>query len=147
MHTRTPGHDVAEELRASVSSFVRAVRACVDEVPPLRAETLRALREDGPQTMAALAAARGTSHQNISRVIGEMEELGLVGRTRNPSDGRGFLVGITEAGRELIDTEEQARRTAIDAAITGALTPDEQAALARVPHLLDRLCQALPGRA
>ncbi|WP_425955625.1 MarR family winged helix-turn-helix transcriptional regulator [Xylanimonas sp. McL0601] len=135
--------DLAEALRTAVSRFVRAVRQRADSLPPSRAETLRHLQTAGPQTMAELAVARDVSHQSVSRMVGELERLGLVARRPNPADARGFLIALTAEGRLELGADQTARRSLIGAAILTALDDDERAMLATVPALLDRLVDAL----
>jgi DNA-binding MarR family transcriptional regulator len=96
--------------------------------------------------MAALAADRGVSHQTVSRMVGELEQLGLVTRSPNPDDARGFLIAISDQGRADLEADQRARRDRIGAAITAVLTPAEQQALARLPELLNRLSQEIIGR-
>jgi DNA-binding MarR family transcriptional regulator len=137
---------LSESLRRSVGGFVRATRSRADVLPRSRAETLGQLAGSGPQSMAALAADRGVSHQTVSRMVGELEQLGLVTRSPNPDDARGFLIAISDQGRADLEADQRARRDRIGAAITAVLTPAEQQALARLPELLNRLSQEIIGR-
>jgi DNA-binding MarR family transcriptional regulator len=135
--------NLAEELRASVSRFVRTTRQHADVLPVSRAETLRHLRIEGPQTMAALAVSRNVSHQSVSRMVGELEKLGLVVRGENPADARGFVIALSEAGRQRLDEDMDHRRTIIAAAIDTGLSRAERNALAQLPAILDRLAERL----
>ncbi|MDP9829501.1 MarR family winged helix-turn-helix transcriptional regulator [Kineosporia succinea] len=137
--------DLSQALRLSISTFVRATRAQADALPASRSETLRELARSGPQPMAALAAGRGVSHQTVSRMVGELEQLGLVTRAPNPTDARGFLIAISPHGQAALDADQQARHHRISAAITTALTPSERQTLAQLPGLLDRLTEAMTG--
>jgi DNA-binding MarR family transcriptional regulator len=135
--------DVAEALRKSISRFVRSVRQRADTLPPGRAEILRHLRTDGPQTMAALATTRGVSHQSVSRTIGELERLELTRRRPNPADGRAFLIELTPTGRRVLADDEDARRRLIASTIDEVLDDEERKVLQQVPALLDRISAAL----
>nr|WP_269809815.1 MarR family transcriptional regulator [Kineosporia rhizophila] len=130
-------------MRQSVGAFVRATRSRADTLPPSRSETLGLLARSGPQSMAELAAGRGVSHQTVSRMVTELEQLGLLGRSPNPEDARGYLIAISDRGRSALEADRQARRDRIGAAISAVLTPAERKVLAQVPGLLDRLSQEI----
>jgi DNA-binding MarR family transcriptional regulator len=130
---------LAEQLRSAVGRFVRATRARADTMPASRAETLRRLDREGPQTIADLARFRGVTHQAVSRAVAELERLGLVERAANPHDARGFVLALSDAGRAAVESDRLARGEVIADAIRSALTPDDRRALARVPALLDAL--------
>ncbi|GAA3744610.1 MarR family winged helix-turn-helix transcriptional regulator [Streptomyces tremellae] len=134
--------DIAERLRQSIGRFVRVVRARADTVPPLQATALGTLDREGPQTIAALAAAHRLKHQSMSRTVRELETLGLVSRSRSPHDGRSFLIALTPAGAEALAGDRRTRRRWVAETITERLTPDERRALLAVPELLDRLSEA-----
>jgi DNA-binding MarR family transcriptional regulator len=132
--------DMSESLRAAISRFVRATRAGSDSIPRARAEILGQLERGGPQPIAALAEQRGVAHQSVSKAVGELERLGHVSRSPNPDDGRGFVIAISDKGREVLLNERNARRNLIARAVAG-LPPLEQSLLACVPELLGHLSQ------
>lgn len=139
----TPGtrehEDIAERLRQAIGRFVRTTRAHAGTLPPTRSEALGALQREGPQTIARLAVARGVKHQSMSRIVGELEALGLVGRQANPGDGRAYLITLTDEGAATLDADRQARRRWMAHAIATRLSPAEREILDAVPALLDRL--------
>ncbi len=135
--------DLAEALRSAVGRFVRAARARADTMPSSRAETLRRLDREGPQTIAELAQFRGVTHQAVSRAVAELERSGLVERAVNPTDARGFVLTLSDAGRAAVENDRAARNAAITAAIGSALSPAEHRRLTQVPALLDALSAEL----
>ncbi|MEU4243405.1 MarR family transcriptional regulator [Actinoplanes sp. NPDC026619] len=137
-----PDEDFAEQLRHAIGRFVRATRARADTVPATHAAAMGALDREGPQTIAGLAAGRGVKHQSMSRTIGELEALGLVGRAPNPADGRAFLITITPAGAAALEADRASRRHWVADAIAAELTADERRILLAVPGLLNRLSAA-----
>ncbi|GLY92327.1 MarR family winged helix-turn-helix transcriptional regulator [Actinoallomurus iriomotensis] len=140
-HTQgeTSYRQLAEELRQAVGRFVRATRARTDTLPPMRAEALGQLDREGPQTIAQLAAGRGVRHQSMSRMVAELEDLGLIEKIANPADGRGFVISLSPTGRAALDTDRAARRDHLAAAIAENLDDAERRALAAVPDLLAKL--------
>jgi len=134
--------DIAERLRQAIGRFVRTTRAHADTLPRTRSEALGALGREGPQTIAQLAAGRGVRHQSMSRIVGELESLGLVGREASPGDGRAFLITLTVQGAAALDADRLARRRWMAHAIATRLSPAEREMLNAVPALLDRLSAA-----
>ena len=56
-------------------------------------------REDGtPST--TLAPKMGMEATSLTRTLKSMEDRGLIIRKKNPNDGRGVLIYLTEAGKE-----------------------------------------------
>ena len=72
------------------------------------------------------------SQPGLSRLVERMETDGLVARERDPLDGRGTLVSLTERGRAAQRTVGRVHARAITARLTEALDPAEQAELARL---------------
>jgi len=60
-------------------------------------------------TPGALAAREKVQPPSMTRVIASLNDLGLVERTPHPTDGRQIIVDLSEAGRELLRDEAQAR--------------------------------------
>ncbi len=83
-----------------------------------------------PQPSAALkpgdiVSRLGLDPAYVSRILKRFETAGLVGRARDPDDGRGFLIRLTPAGREAF---EPLNRASVDglSAMIGHLTGDQQ---------------------
>ena len=72
------------------------------------------------------------SQPGLSRLVERMETDGLVARERDPLDGRGTLVSLTDRGRAAQRTVGRVHARAITARVTEALTAEEQAELARL---------------
>ncbi|MCW2140711.1 MarR family winged helix-turn-helix transcriptional regulator [Actinoplanes cyaneus] len=138
----SPDEELAERLRQAVGRFVRTTRASADTLPPTRSEALGVLLHQGPLTIAQLAAQRGIKHQSMSRTVGELEALGLVERRASPSDGRAFVITLTEAGAAALEADRLARRRVMADAIATRLSSAEREMLNAVPMLLDRLSAA-----
>ena len=104
-------------------------------------DALATLLRSGPPyslTPAALANDAMISSSAVAQRLNKLESRGLVSRGANPDDGRGTLVSLTPAGRELIETSLPDHLTA-EHAITSALSKAEQAQLAT---LLERITAA-----
>ena len=87
---------------------------------------------------AALARDAMISTSAVAQRLNRLEARGLVARQTNPSDGRGTLVSLTDAGRRLVETALP-DHVSTEHAITAVFSVAEQAQLA---SLLQRLRDA-----
>lgn len=71
---------------------------------PTQFTALEALYHKGELTIQQIIDAVLSTSGNMTVVIRNLEQQGLVQRMENPKDKRSFLVGITDAGRAQIST-------------------------------------------
>ena len=64
---------------------------------------LTGLGEDGVRTPSELADYIGITRPAASRLLRRMEDRGFVVRADGDGDGRSIALGLTEAGREVVD--------------------------------------------
>ena len=106
------------------------------------AVALSTLQAEGRLRLTALAAAVGVRQPSMTQLVQRLERDGLVTRMDDPVDGRATLVGITDAGQELLVEARQARRRRL-AALLRTLSADDEAALTEAAHvalpILERL--------
>ena len=77
----------------------------------------------------------------LSRVIGKLDDAGLIRRVPDPSDGRAALVEPTAAGRRMKQRMQERRNAALSEALSG-LSEDEDAALVAALPALEALATA-----
>ncbi len=77
----------------------------------------------------SLAEALQWEKSRLSHQLARMEKRGLIERTECAEDGRGQLVGVTEAGRESIEAAAPAHVAAVRRLFLDALTQDQIDAL------------------
>ncbi|MCW3767036.1 MarR family winged helix-turn-helix transcriptional regulator [Paenarthrobacter ureafaciens] len=82
------------------------------------------------------------SQSSLSRLVDRLEKRGLVERTTAPDDGRGVLLSLTEAGRELQKSIGRDHVREIAQLVAPALTAEEQRELLR---LTDKLRASVAG--
>lgn len=99
----------------------------------------------GPIRMTELAAHERVRTPTTTVAIRRLEKLGLVKRSRDPSDLRAVLVDITPEGLA-VHTESLANRRAVLAAMLNELTPAELAAVTDALAPLERLADSEPPR-
>ena len=62
--------------------------------------TLLSIDKDGGTPSTALGPKMGMEATSLTRTLKSMEEKGLIIRKKNPDDGRGVLIYLTEFGKE-----------------------------------------------
>lgn len=63
--------------------------------------TLLSFSRSGRMPMASASARLQVHPTSVTNTVDRLEAAGLVTRERNPADGRGVLVALTDAGRDL----------------------------------------------
>jgi len=105
--------------------------------------TLVRVEEAGAARLTDLAEATGVDISTVSRQVRALESQGLTERQCDPADQRAFRIGLTPAGREVVDRARRARRQAIGDLLS-AWTAEEQERLAT---LLGRLADEIASSA
>jgi DNA-binding MarR family transcriptional regulator len=86
-----------------------------------------------------LAARVGISKQACSKVLRELEQLGLIGRRVNPEDSRSSVISLSAAGQQLLRDGIDASN-AVQQELTAVIGPRRWQQLVRV---LEKLCLRL----
>lgn len=69
-----------------------------NEAPSAQWRSLSILEREGGMRLGSLASAARTTQPGMTRLVGTMEEAGLVERSPDPADSRATLVAATPAG-------------------------------------------------
>lgn len=101
---------------------------------------LLTLLDQGPLRMTDLAAHERVRTPTTTVAIRRLEKLGLVKRSRDPSDLRAVLVDITPEGRSQ-HQEALATRRAHLATLLGELSPEDLEMLTKAIGPLERLAE------
>lgn len=86
------------------------------------------LLRDGPMRSSELAAIVNSDPSTVSRQVAQLVEHGHVERIRDETDGRAFVLAVTESGRRVAD-RMQSRRTAGLGLVIENWSSDDRAAL------------------
>ncbi|HXF22676.1 MAG TPA: MarR family transcriptional regulator [Streptosporangiaceae bacterium] len=104
---------------------------------------LRVSRAAGPGLrQGLLRSAVRLTQPSLSRAVARLERHGWLRRSGAPGDGRGVLVAITPAGREVLGRAAALHAGIIRTLLLDQLDPDEQELLARA---LTRVAERGPG--
>ncbi|GAA4538345.1 MarR family winged helix-turn-helix transcriptional regulator [Pseudonocardia xishanensis] len=131
----------ATRLRLAVGRLNRRIRIDGgDSLPPLQLSALSTVALHGPLRLSELARREAVTAPTMSRVLGSLDEQGLVVRTSDPQDARGVLITLSDKGRAQL-TEIRTHRTALVARRLGRLDAAQRevirAALPAIEALLE----------
>jgi DNA-binding MarR family transcriptional regulator len=112
------------------------------ELPIAQVAVIKRVRNDGPTTASALAAAEHVSHQAITQTLAALKRAGLVRSAADPTDGRKSVISVTPAGNRLFESAIASRDAWLARAIGHVVSPRERAALEKSIELLERLADA-----
>ena len=112
-----------------------------DEVTASQTAALGRLLRYGEQTVADLARAEGVRPQSMGATVQALEDLGLVERRPDPTDGRRSLVRATETGSRARE-EAWGTRTRVLADRLAGLPDADRDTVARAIALLVPLTEA-----
>ncbi|WP_285508150.1 MarR family transcriptional regulator [Actinokineospora sp. NBRC 105648] len=131
---------LTSRLRLAVVRLNRRLRAQRTNslVTLTQISALSCLHKCGPLSPGELAAKEGVQPPSMTRVIGALEELGLVSRKPHPSDGRQAIVALTEAGLGYVEADISAREAWLDRQLA-QLDDQERAILAQAAEIIDRM--------
>jgi DNA-binding MarR family transcriptional regulator len=131
---------LASQLRISVMRLARRLRQqrIDDRLTPSQVSALATLERHGTMTLGELAAHEHVQPPSMTRIVGALEEMQLVSRTANPTDGRHVLLTVTPAGAKRL-AEDRRRRDAWLYQQLRTLTPGEVEVLQAATEILEKL--------
>jgi DNA-binding MarR family transcriptional regulator len=128
--------ELAGRLRVAVGLLVRRLRQRdPGHLSPAQLSALVTVEAAGPIRNGDLAARENVSAPTMTRLVGAMEEAGLVTRGPDPSDARGSLVSLSPGGAAALRAVRRERNNILIRQLA-ALPPEQRAALeAALPAL------------
>jgi DNA-binding MarR family transcriptional regulator len=114
------------------------------ELSPTLSAALATVDIHGPLTPSELAERERVKRPTATRTVARLEELGLVARTPDPSDGRACLVATTAEGRALMKRLRTRKNAYLANRISG-LDDAELETLGRAADILDRMLAEEPS--
>jgi DNA-binding MarR family transcriptional regulator len=140
--------ETVTRMRRVVSRMARQFNtdATSEGLTPSQASVLGQIVARGPLAIGELCQLEGINPTMLSRVIGKLDEAGLIRRKPNPDDLRSAWVESTRAGATL-SGRIWARRTSTLSAGIARLPHEQQQALAAALPVLEALVEDLADRA
>lgn len=131
-------------LRRAIARVARQLNtSATDEgLTPTQASVLGLILGRGPISPSELARLEHVNPTMLSRVVGKLEEDGLISRTPHPDDLRSVTLTGTDRGRS-VHERVKAQRSAVLSAGVDELPAAQQAALERALSALEDLGDAL----
>lgn len=130
---------IAERLRLSATRLARQLRQQSDVgLTPSQLSALASIGNHGPLTLGELAERERVSAPSITRVVGKLEEAGLLSRHVDADDRRVQRVELTREGTRTL-AEVRRRKDAWLAGQLRGLEHEQRAALAGALDALDAL--------
>jgi DNA-binding MarR family transcriptional regulator len=129
--------DVSSRLRGVVMRLSRQLNASATHqgLTPSQASALGLITFRGPLSLSELAALEGLNPTMVSRIVGRLDELGLIRRTPNPQDLRSALVEVTDSGRAANERIRTERGQALSACFGRLTESDRDVIVAALPAL------------
>ena len=137
---------VADRLHSVAIHLLRQVRR-EDEASGLSAARLSALSVvvfGGPLSVGELARAEQVRSPTMSRVVADLEALGLVRRAPSATDGRAVAVTATAKGRRVLQAGRRRRVASLAGRLEG-LGKGDLAVLDRAATVLEQALATPPG--
>ena len=138
---------LASALRISVTRLARRLRAerqsegLEPDLSDTQLAALAALERHSAMTPGELADHEKVQPPSMTRVIGVLEERGLVMRAPHASDRRQVVLTVTDYGREVVQQSRRLREAWLAKRLR-ELTPQERAALRAAAPILEKLSQS-----
>ncbi|MGX6604334.1 MarR family winged helix-turn-helix transcriptional regulator [Micromonosporaceae bacterium Da 78-11] len=140
---RVTADELAKALRESIQRLNRRVRQArpVGDLTFSQLSVLTSLQLAGALTPRELADIERVQPPTMTKIVGKLEDRGLVVRTPHPTDGRQVILAPTEQGRAVYAQFEKARNEWLAVQLT-ALDQDDRDVLARAAEILQQVSRA-----
>src|SRR5262245_13824088 len=134
-----PDADVVSRLRMAVTRLSRLLRQQTDgDATPSQLAALATIIRLGPLTLGELAAIERVRPPSMTRIVGALEDAGLVVREVDSADRRIARVRVSDAGLAFTQRTRN-QRDAWLAERIAMLRPSEQRDVARTVAVIERL--------
>jgi len=102
--------EVADRLGMAITRLARQLRQQAgDELTPTMRAAVGTIARSGPLTLGELAAIEQVAPPTITKVVGKLEDRGLVEREADPSDRRVTRVVLSDRGERWLEADRRRR--------------------------------------
>ena len=143
MVERATTEQLATLLRDAMLRLNRRLRQArpVGDLTFSQLSALTSLQLAGALTPRELADVERVQPPTMTKIVGKLEDRGLVARTPHPTDRRQVILAATEEGRAVHAQFEKARNEWLATQLT-ALSPGERETLAQASEILQKISRA-----
>ncbi len=140
---RGTADELAKALREAIQRLNRRVRQtrAVGDLTSSQLSALTSLQLAGALTPRELADVERVQPPTMTKIVGKLEDRGLVVRTPHPTDGRQVILAPTEQGRAMYAQFEKVRNEWL-AAQLDALSAEDRDVLVRAAQILQQVARA-----
>ncbi|WP_305787864.1 MarR family winged helix-turn-helix transcriptional regulator [Symbioplanes lichenis] len=140
---RLTAEELAVALREAIHRLNRRVRQSrpVGDLTFSQLSALTSLQLAGALTPRELADVERVQPPTMTKIVGKLEERGLIERTPHPTDRRQVILAATERGRAVFGQFEKQRNEWL-ARHLQELTEDERDTLTRAAEILQQVAKA-----
>lgn len=134
--------ELASSLRSSISKVHKRLRkqsAAAGSFSITELETIGYLYRMSSLLPSELATLARVKTQSMSQILNKIEELQLIKRTPSKEDGRKVYISLTAHGKRMVEQTRYERDSWLVKAIAEACTAQEQALLAKVVPVLEKI--------
>jgi DNA-binding MarR family transcriptional regulator len=133
--------ELAARLRLVITRTARRLRQQAGaDLGPSQMAALATVERHGPLTPSELAEIERVQRPTATRIVGRLEEAGLVERLADPADRRSFTVSATAEGRALIK-KLRTRKNAYLARRLRGVSEEDLETLERAAEILEDLLE------
>jgi DNA-binding MarR family transcriptional regulator len=140
---RATADELAKTLREAITRLNRRVRQArpVGDLTFSQLSALTSLQLAGALTPRELADLERVQPPTMTKIVGKLEDRGLVARTPHPTDRRQVILAATEEGRAVYAQFERARNQWL-AQQLALLSQEERDTLERAASILQTVARA-----
>lgn len=140
--------EAAERLRRAIARLARAMNqsASSENLTPTQASVLAVTAARSQVRLSDLAKVEGLNPTMLSRVVGKLDELGLIERTVDEADQRAVMVSATAAGVAASDRIRALRTAELVGVLETLPAATSEALLAALPAF-EEFSEAMRARA
>lgn len=125
-----------DRLRLVLLRLARRIRTSYeDEITPSQLSVMALLAREDALTVGQIADREHVRPPSASKIVGALEQAGLVERTVDPTDRRCQPITLTGAGRQTIDRARLAGRSFLTDRLDDLTSDEADALLAALPAL------------
>jgi DNA-binding MarR family transcriptional regulator len=133
--------ELAPRLRWAIARMARRLRQeAGTSLGPSQVAALATIERHGPLSPSEVAEWERIKRPTATRIVGHLEQAGMVERVKDPEDGRASILTATPKGRVLLKRLRE-RKTAYLAKRLAGMNIEDRRTLERAAELLEGMLE------